>query len=408
MKATGLSGTDWLLVGVTLAMAGAAALLAYAATPAERRGSGAAEIPSSFFNDKAGVMAIYRVWDRLGHPLDRLRRPYSEQTLAAYSGLAVLRPRREISSREASDLLRWVADGGRLLLCPRQATPIGWFALSGTNHESEPQPARRGEQIIAGDPLTDGIEVLLGRPGVRFEEKLPARSPLAGQEVKVLWKDASGVVAMRISYQRGQIILLGDIYPLSNIGLGELDNPVLAANLAAELALPPGVIAFDEYHHGFEHRDVSSVAIVKMILAHERGWAVAQLAIIGLLALWHATVRFGPALDVRRTHRRRHAEFIDAAATLLDSAGATGIAYATLVRHYRERMARLCHLPPDTSDYELASRVRQRIGIDILPALEAHSHGSGLPDSRGMSRHKLQQYTQVLQRAAEALEHATT
>ena len=405
MKAVGLNRTDWLLLGVMLAMAAVAALLAYAATPPEQRGSGELEIASSFFNDKPGVMALYQTWDRLGQDVQRLRRPYSSQTLAGHSGLVVLRPLREISESEADDLLAWVADGGTLLLAPVGPVPQGWFTFSFHRGETEPQPVSREEQLTE-DSLTEGVGTLVSRRGLRFNEKFPADSPLAGQNAKVLWKDDAGVVAMRVGYGRGKVILLGDVYPLSNIGLGEADNPVFAANIAAELAGGDGAIAFDEYHHGFEHRDVSAVAIVKMI-ARERGWAVLQLAGVGLLALVLAAVRFGPAIDVMRTRRRRHAEFIDAAAALLDEAGATGPAYATLVHHYRERLARACHLPPDVNDDELANSGKQKTRLDILPALKAAPGRPPTPDPRGLARNKLYQHTQTLHKAAEAIEHGT-
>src|SRR5688572_6764477 len=115
MRGPRLNRADWLLLGVMLVMAAVASLIAYATTPADRAGSGIMEIPSSFYDDRAGAMALMHTWDRLGFDVQRVRKPPAAQTLEGFSGLVLLRPLIPIDEAQADELLDWVADGGALL-----------------------------------------------------------------------------------------------------------------------------------------------------------------------------------------------------------------------------------------------------------------------------------------------------
>ena len=137
--------------------------------------------------------------------------------------------------------------------------------------------------------MTAGINRLEVGGDQRFDLDSPLRGPLAKSAARAFWKDKQGIIGLRAKFGDGTIVALADTYPLSNLGISDADNGLLLANLARELSdRYPGQIAFDEYHLGFAERDWSSVAIAKLMLAGDWRWAVAQAALVGVLALYAA------------------------------------------------------------------------------------------------------------------------
>jgi hypothetical protein len=260
-----------------------------------------------------------------------------------------------------------------------------------------------GQEIDASEPICAGIRRLVVESDRRFR-KSPFRGPLARLPAKTFWSDALGAIGLRVDLGQGTIVALADPYPLTNLGISEADNGLLLGNLVHELSQKyPGEVAFDEYHHGFVERDWSAVAIAKLTFSGPWRWAAGQAALVGLLALLAAAVRFGSPQDVIRRPRRQHREFAEAAGRLLDEAGATSLAAATLVRHYHGRMCRLVHLEPEVDDARLAQAVRDRSGQRIDELLrQAQAAASGR-----IGRQELFAITQKLHRVVEALDHGT-
>jgi hypothetical protein len=70
------------------------------------------------------------------------------------------------------------------------------------------------------------------------------------------------------------------------------------------------------------------------------GWAMLQLAFVGLLVLGARAVRFGPALEVVHRERRSPLDHVDALATGLARARGDGTAVTLLVDGLRRRLGR--------------------------------------------------------------------
>jgi hypothetical protein len=288
-----------------------------------------------------------------------------------------------------------------------------WFALD------EVAPRREGEEKIrayAGkgrpesgvevdsrEPICAGIRELVAESDRRFG-KSPLRGPLANAPAKTFWSDNLGIVGLRVELGQGTIVALADPYPLTNVGIGEADNGLLLGNMVRELSRQyPGEVGFDEYHQGFAERDWSAVAMAKLMLSGPWRWAVGQAALVGLLALYAAAVRFGSPQDVVYKPRRQHREFAEAAGRLLNEAGAVSLAAATLLRHYRGRLCRLVHVEPDVDDVRLAQAVRDRSRQEIGELLQQARTAASSP----VGRQELLAITQKLHRAVEALDHGT-
>ncbi|MCK4659113.1 MAG: DUF4350 domain-containing protein [Phycisphaerae bacterium] len=418
MKRISLARADRLLVVILLMAALAAALISWVSLPPEKEG-GLWRQPSSFFNTSYGTKAAYLVLDELGFRVSRLRRPISPHTLSRYSGLFVLQPIIGLSDDEQRALQNWVRQGRRLVLAPGVGGEEGtcpncgaffdeWFNVishdAPDDKERQEARARFGKELDASEPLCAGIDELVGRCGSRFLVGSPVSERLQNCQAHEFWEDRYGVMALRVEYGAGQIIALADPYPLTNRGLSQADNGLFLANLAQELAglEGDGIIAFDEFHLGYAERDSSWLAIVKLTLAQHWGWAVGQGLLVGVLALYAAAVRFGRPRDVVLRKRRHHGEFARSAGRLLHDAMATELAYRTLFDHYRNRLCKLVHLPPEADDTALSTAVGRECGLDLAPILS--SARQRIVSSR-ITRTMVFEMAKRMHRTMEELEH---
>jgi hypothetical protein len=254
----------------------------------------------------------------------------------------------------------------------------------------------------AREPLLAGIGELWADGRERFKAQSPLAGPLEKLAPHVFWKDKAGIVGLWATLGQGTIVALADPYALSNLGLSDADNGLLAANLARELSSRyPGQITFDEFHLGFPQQDYSAVALAKLVLAGPWRWAVAQAIFVAVLALWARAVRFGSPRDVTLRRRRQHREFAEAAGRLLNEAGATLLAAETLYRHYRDRLCRLLEVRPDADDGRLAQAVRERSGQDVAALLQQARSAT----AAAVGRQKLLTLTRQLHHLVETLDH---
>lgn len=424
MKWPQVARADLVMLGILLPLALLAALVTWLLMPPEGHG-GLQREPSTFYNVGYGTKAAYLVLRRLDYAVERLRRPISPVRLQGLSGLVLLKPAVGLSDAELSTLKEWVKQGHRLLVAPGRS---GFAFQPGHYLEEWFQSAEDGqgakgtlrvgpraktpagnldptaEGFDAADPLCEGVGALSAGGGQRFVEGESLQGDLSDSSAHEVWKDARGMVALRIEYGSGEIVALADPYPLTNLGISEADNVVFFANLARVLAGPEkGAIAFDEYHLGKPLRDASWLAMVKLMLSGNWRWAVAQAALVGALALFAAGVRFGSPRDVKHRERRQHGEFAEAAGRLLHESGASHIAYQTLYHYYRNRLCRLVHRGPDVENARLAEAVREAGSVEIGAVLGEFDGQS----SRPVSQQQLLRMCQELHRAVETLEHGT-
>jgi hypothetical protein len=100
-----------------------------------------------------------------------------------------------------------------------------------------------------------------------------------------------------------------------------------------------GLVAFDEYHHGYASASAMSMAVV-WILGTPVGWVLIQLTAVALLWLAVSAFRFGPARPVIDRRRRSPLEHLDALAAGLESSGGSGTALGLIVGGLRRRLSR--------------------------------------------------------------------
>ncbi len=423
MKRPRLNRNDLKLLGVLLPIAVLAAIFMALAQPNEEELDWRKR-PSTFYAAKHGTKAAYTALDEAGYEVLRLRRPLREFAFERVSGLCILEPVEPLTDKDVDQLLAWVSRGNVLLIAPGRAMR-DWFNVSeamppGAEPESadaggevievDPEADAGSEQKLASDsPLLRGIEELAVDSRLRFRPDDVTEGPLQYLPAAALWSDEHGVIMAEIERDRGRIIALVDAEPLTNEGLRRADNDLLLANLAWALgrgrrlaSAPAGGIAFDEYHLGFAERDLSGVAIVKLVLDERWGWALGQAALVGGLALWAGAVRFGQPGDIRFRRRRRHREFAEAAGRLLHDAEADDFAYRTIFEHHRAEICRLLRLGTDAKQVTVTRALARRLDEDAARAYQRVAQGPATPGAR---RQDVMEMTQRLGRIIEVLKY---
>ncbi len=143
------------------------------------------------------------------------------------------------------------------------------------------------------------------------------------------------VILADVAYGNGRIVFLSDPYVVSNGGVTLVDNAQLAINIVSN---GDGLIAFDEYHHGYGGNN-------NRLLEFFAGTPVVAiffqcLLIVGLVFLSRSR-RFGRALPNDEPDRLSKLEYVAAMAELQQRTRSYDLAIENIYRDFRRRAARL-------------------------------------------------------------------
>ncbi|HEX6104071.1 MAG TPA: DUF4350 domain-containing protein [Gemmatimonadales bacterium] len=157
--------------------------------------------------------------------------------------------------------------------------------------------------------------------------------------VDTLLRAAGGrAVALALRYESGRTVTMvadGDLF--RNRSLRE----TAAGPFVLGLVVPRYERALiDERHHGYDVSGSLAGATLAWSLRSPWGWAVWQLAVVGLLALLAAGVRFGPVRHPIVRRRRSPLEHVRALATALAAARGHATAARLMVQGLRRRLSR--------------------------------------------------------------------
>ncbi|HEY2824356.1 MAG TPA: DUF4350 domain-containing protein [Gemmatimonadales bacterium] len=155
----------------------------------------------------------------------------------------------------------------------------------------------------------------------------------------LLTTQAGGVVALDLRFDGGgRVTLISDPALIANRGLKETDAGLVV--LPWLLNERPSLVVFDEYHQGFGEDGSLVAATLGWALRSPFGWVMLQLAVVALIALAAAAVRFGPALKAVERRRRSPIEHVTALAAGLERAEGRDTAIRLLARGLKRRLSR--------------------------------------------------------------------
>jgi hypothetical protein len=370
---------------------------------------------STYNAGATGTRALYDLLNEAGYHAMRWREPvaalFSAPGADVTTFVMVGRTQVPIEKDEVTKLLRWVEDGGRLVIIDRDPPPSllprsGEWMIYTAQQEvayTNPDPADPQQMTEGVATLHPNQTTLLTRevntvkPSrfasvIRFSRTNhdaagqtapkvviqseggygppPPKSAFPNKTNAVLitspapvvqLSGANGPLLVDYPHGRGRVVVLSDPYPISNGGIKLEDNLQLGLNL---IVADTGVIAFDEYHQG--HGNTHNA-----LVAYFAGTPVlpifGQLVLIVLVILWTRGRRFGRPLPLVTVDRRSSLEFVASMAELQQRARALDLAIENIYSRTRRALQRYAGVDYHSSRAEIATRVAARSSLERAP-----------------------------------------
>lgn len=338
-----------LRVALALLALGVVAVLATLAGERRTRRPAADPRLSTFVYGPAGASGWADGLDRLGVSVERVRDVgrLTDTAVADRDALvAILQPDVPLDLFDGDALARHVAAGGSVLLAGEATTEamrcLGYAVVPRGRDSLRAAAPRRVpgadapwvHATLRPTGRSQVVDTLEAASGVVAECSVPTLT-----RIDTLLTVAGGrPVALELTGPAGGRALL--------VADGTLfSNRRLRATAAGPFAL--GVVAgryervlVDEARHGYGTGGNLAGALLGWSVASPWGWVVWQLALVGVLGLVAAGVRFGPPRPLEERRRRSPLEHVHALATALAAARGHDVAIGLLVHGLRRRLAR--------------------------------------------------------------------
>ncbi len=156
----------------------------------------------------------------------------------------------------------------------------------------------------------------------------------------------------------GRIVILSDPYVVSNGGISLVDNAQLAVNIVSN---GTGIIAFDEYHHGYggnTNRLFEFFAGTPVVAIFFQ-----SVLIVGLI-FFSRSRRFGRATPAVENDRLSKLEYIRAMAELQQRTRTYDLAIENIYGEFKRRAIRITGLDNTASRQALAARIAEMTKSD--------------------------------------------
>lgn len=312
-----------------------------------------------------GTRGFYLLLQDLGYQVTQFEAPLDRLKDSPHiKSLFIIGPPLPYATEELAALEDWVKTGGYLVIIDRE---ISWSLAQGTITLSTYSKYKqwRLPHVIQPTPFTVGVEkVQLTEyaQGVKAEPA-PVTSHVGDQSNSV--GDQSDSVLIDFRYGEGRIVLLGEPYIVANNGIGVSDNLLLLLNIVRDM--PAGVIAFDEYHHGYGANLVGRSGLVGLFLNlydyFKPTPVIGILAQLGLLAgvwIYSRGRRFARPVPLPEEKRRRSLEYVASLAGLAQRQELRSVVVENVHRSVKRRltaaggsptiMAEASHQPTDSDN----------------------------------------------------------
>jgi hypothetical protein len=351
---------------------------------------------SSFNPGPTGTQAFYALLTETGRDVTRWQQPPAALLTARTAPATLIMTgdlKRGVTPAETEAMLRWVSDGGRLVIIDRTppedlvTTTANWKVAVTTNISPEivGVDATDQTQMIAGTPAAKPVQPSALTQDVnavqtsrfassiefsRFKDDtktygntklLPATvvvSPSVNAPVTHFVAPLERGIVATMPFGEGEITLLSDPYVISNSGIALVDNAQLAVNLATAGG---GTIAFDEYHQGFgndRNRFLQFFAGTPVVALFLQG-----ALLVGLILLSQSR-RFARPIPIVEPSRLSKLEYVGAMADLQRRTRAYDLAIENIYNDFRRRVARLLGLDATAaSAREIAEAIEARSGL---------------------------------------------
>jgi hypothetical protein len=337
---------------------------------------------STYSSRPFGMRGFYLLLRDLGYPVMQFEEPLDQlQNHAEIKALLIIGPPRPFSSEEFAGLESWIKAGGYLVIVDRE---ISWSIAGGRitmrtyakpwqlPHMIQPTPFTAGVGKVQLTEFARGVEA----------ENAPITSHIGDKESAVL---------IDFRYGSGRIVLLGEPYILANNGIEASGNLTLALNIIRDM--PKGMIAFDEYHHGYGAASRARTGMVGAVLNlyayFKRTPVLGILAQLGLIAcawIYSRAWRFTHPIPLPEEKRRRSIEYVASMANLARRHGLRAVVLENVHRSLKRHLPSLGR--PDTPT-SAPSGVARRLAIDQREIHQLLRTGEPSTNGPPMSDHQL-------------------
>ena len=347
---------------------------------------------SSYNYGATGTRAFYDLLAETGRKVTRWQekpeklREYAENNPSVF--VIIGEVQREITEKDAQDLLSWVSDGNKLVIIDRKppenltTTTANWMIsiekpkinpIFTTDPSDQKQMSEKTDAAKPAQPTTfteniNGVQLSRFSSSVNLERfsETPVKKSANDEnssgengEVNTVTTekaadydeeetesealnapfvhlaDGRRNILVEVPFGSGKIIYLTDPYIAANGGINLADNAQLLTNIVAS---DGGIIAFDEYHQGYGAND-------NLILDYFAGTPVAaiflQIALLIGVIFFAQSRRFARALPDEQSNRLSKLEYVSAMAELQQRTKAYDLAIENIYKDFRRRAARL-------------------------------------------------------------------
>ncbi len=349
--------------------------LGYLAKPAVKN-----RVPSSFDSSYLGLKALFMLLEKEQVEVERWQVPFTE--LDPTVSMLVVTPSLfslPVKMDEWEKLESWIRGGGTLFHAPSspkdrltrnlqikigpRSPRIGLeeAIAMGRIHFDETAWDKLVEKMSIEDPglcLPSGAGIF-PRRGTGFTSSDDQLKKHVAEEGRIGFASRE--------FGKGHIFVLGDSFVLSNLGLRKGENAAFVTCLFREMARTQrkGVIAFDEYHHGYQTEQTFS-AFTNSPPAQALMFQAVLISILGLAAYG---VRFGLILFRPQRRERRATEFVESLAHLYEKRDLKIESSELLADELRRRICRSAGYPTNVALGELEAVCTQMFGREGIPDL---------------------------------------
>ncbi|MEA2174053.1 MAG: hypothetical protein QOD00_1645 [Blastocatellia bacterium] len=352
---------------------------------------------STYNSGQTGTRALYDFLGESGYQVVRWREApaalLNNRQDRPVTFVVIGRTLTTFSDQQADSLLRWVADGGRLLIIDRRPDarllpPSGEWNVttelqqnsstdaSSDNPEaltanvkpalpSQPTSLTRNVDSVMPSSLAALIKISHAakqdESGETYEDESEAKGadgePLSTAPVVHLGGE-HGPLLIDYPHGKGRIIVLSDPFIVANNGINRADNLMLALNIVTSGG---GLIAFDEFHQG---RSLAQNEIFAYFAGTPVVPMLCQGLVIILALIWTRGRRFARPLPLPRVDRRSKLEFVASMAELQQQARAYDLAIENVYTRIRRVLARYAGVDHQRGRAAIAAGVAARSSLD--------------------------------------------
>lgn len=258
------------------------------------------------------------------------------------AALFIIDPRQErITDEEAAETLRWVRNGGTLVLVNTRPSVL---QLNNKLMEQLQASVVISDADVLVEQARAAQPVLNMPPVISVPVKTNGALDLKRNDYVSLLSTKLGDSLVGVQEGRGYVYIAATTYPFTNQGLREAGSGPLILNLLARI--PQGsTILFDEYHHGYQ----TPPTLRRVALQQGWGWAALYSVAVIVLYIVLTGRRFGRPVPLRAdVARRSSAEYVQSMALLFRRAGKQDYVLNHYHNQLKRRLARpYGFVPPD-------------------------------------------------------------